>query len=206
LTAPNLFDYATTELSQDAFVCWMLAWADECATAADPTMHQAGLDLLNALLGLHGQPRCGHVRIRLHKQLFDADIVAEVGERLVLLIEDKIHAGPHTGQFTSFPERISRHFTDRKILPIFFKTGDQSNYEEVEKAGYKCFLRKDLLQILRFWRGKVSNGIFVDFTDNLERRHAKIESYANEWVAVWTKNWDPWVGFYMRLQDEIRLS
>jgi hypothetical protein len=27
--APNLFQFATKELSQDAFICWLLAWADE---------------------------------------------------------------------------------------------------------------------------------------------------------------------------------
>ena len=28
MNAPNLFDFATGELSQDAFVCWLAAWAD----------------------------------------------------------------------------------------------------------------------------------------------------------------------------------
>jgi len=27
---PNLFAYATSELSQDAVLCWMLAWGDQC--------------------------------------------------------------------------------------------------------------------------------------------------------------------------------
>ena len=26
---PNLFDYATSELSQDAFLTWLIQWADE---------------------------------------------------------------------------------------------------------------------------------------------------------------------------------
>ncbi len=26
-TPPNLFSYATSELSQDAFICWSLEWA-----------------------------------------------------------------------------------------------------------------------------------------------------------------------------------
>jgi hypothetical protein len=70
-----------------------------------------------ATLRLHGQPRCEHVHIRIHKQLFGADIVAEIGECLVLSIEDKIHAGPHTGQFTSFvraePKGIDAASTSR---------------------------------------------------------------------------------------------
>jgi len=26
---PNLFKFATSELSQDAFICWLLSWANE---------------------------------------------------------------------------------------------------------------------------------------------------------------------------------
>lgn len=25
---PNLFEFATSELSQDAFLCWLASWAD----------------------------------------------------------------------------------------------------------------------------------------------------------------------------------
>ena len=39
---PNLFDYATKELSQDAFFCWLLAWADEECRDADSTLHALG--------------------------------------------------------------------------------------------------------------------------------------------------------------------
>jgi len=27
-TTPNLFRFATSELSQDAFICWLASWAD----------------------------------------------------------------------------------------------------------------------------------------------------------------------------------
>ena len=27
MTTPNLFKFATSELSQDAFICWLLSWA-----------------------------------------------------------------------------------------------------------------------------------------------------------------------------------
>ena len=36
---PNLFTYATAELLQDAFLCWLLAWADPSYRATDPTLH-----------------------------------------------------------------------------------------------------------------------------------------------------------------------
>lgn len=29
MTNPNLFKFATSELSQDAFICWLLSWAEK---------------------------------------------------------------------------------------------------------------------------------------------------------------------------------
>lgn len=28
MTKPNIFNFATSELSQDAFICWIISWFD----------------------------------------------------------------------------------------------------------------------------------------------------------------------------------
>jgi hypothetical protein len=55
MARPNLFDFATSELSQDAFFCWLLAWADARYSEQDPALHRTGRSLLNALLAKHGE-------------------------------------------------------------------------------------------------------------------------------------------------------
>ena len=37
---PNLFHYATSELSQDAFICWLAAWADPKFKEVDPRLYE----------------------------------------------------------------------------------------------------------------------------------------------------------------------
>jgi hypothetical protein len=54
MPAPNLFSHATKELSQDAFLCWLLDWANKAYAQTDPQMHRAGRMFLNALLAKHG--------------------------------------------------------------------------------------------------------------------------------------------------------
>ena len=43
--APNLFYYATKELSQDAFICWLLAWANKECAREDAALNALGLSL-----------------------------------------------------------------------------------------------------------------------------------------------------------------
>jgi hypothetical protein len=46
---PNLFHHATSELSQDAVLCWLLSWTKPEHSADRPDLHQVGTDLLNLI-------------------------------------------------------------------------------------------------------------------------------------------------------------
>jgi len=83
---PNLFQYATKELSQDAFLCWLLAWSDGRNCDEDWTLCSAGLNLLNSLLKLHDEPSVEMPTIAIHRQLNRVDVVVEVNHNLVLMI------------------------------------------------------------------------------------------------------------------------
>ena len=197
---PNLFDYAMTELSQDAVICWLLAWADRHCAVDDAALHAVGHSIVSKLLQLHNVPYGQSVGVTVHRQLLRADIVAEVGTEFVLLIEDKVHAGLHGDQLDRYVRDIAERFKGKRVLPVFLKTGDQSSYKDAEEAGYKLFVRHQLLELLRPWRDKVSNAIFSDFLKNLEWRESQIGSFSTKLVSDWTQEWDPWIGFYKRLQ------
>ena len=40
---PNIFSYATSELSQDAMIAWLLQWASPEYGEADPDLHRTGV-------------------------------------------------------------------------------------------------------------------------------------------------------------------
>ena len=51
---PNLFDYATKELSQDAVICWLIAWAQtEPTDERDRMLRDLGRSFVDALLAKH---------------------------------------------------------------------------------------------------------------------------------------------------------
>ncbi|MGM0520202.1 MAG: hypothetical protein ACQERD_11250, partial [Campylobacterota bacterium] len=48
-TLPNLFDYATSELSQDAVIGYMLAWANPHCKKTDAQMHDLSTKFLDKI-------------------------------------------------------------------------------------------------------------------------------------------------------------
>ena len=52
---PNLFDYATSELSQDAFICWLLKWSNPEYIEVSKELHLCGIEILKAFFNKHNK-------------------------------------------------------------------------------------------------------------------------------------------------------
>lgn len=50
---PNLFSHGTSELSQDAFICWLAEWANPIYEGIDECLHEAGIDFIRRIYDLH---------------------------------------------------------------------------------------------------------------------------------------------------------
>ena len=56
---PNLFDYATSELSQDAVICWLVA----CAAEATGDLQKCGLEFVRTLFRAGKSDRTGGIPV-----------------------------------------------------------------------------------------------------------------------------------------------
>lgn len=200
-SAPNLFRYATKELSQDAFLCWLSAWADGACAAADAALHGIGRGFVDLLLAEHGLAIAERTRVIVHRQYNYVDILIEVGDDLVLLIEDKIHAGIHGDQLTRYKDQVAEAFPGRRIAPVFLKTGDQARYDKVDQAGFKRVGRDKLLGFLRSACTTSDHPILHDFVAVLEEMETAVQSFRSLPPAAW-KGSSPWIGLYTCLQAE----
>lgn len=50
--SPNLFNYGTSELCQDAFICWLLEWAEPHYREEDLLLNKISNDLINMFFEL----------------------------------------------------------------------------------------------------------------------------------------------------------
>lgn len=198
----NLFRWATSELSQDAFICWLLSWADPGNIVKNPALYHAGRKFLDALLQLHGHEARSDDKVQVYKQIASADLVATIGNNWALLIEDKTNTSEHDDQLDRYIVTIQTHFADRTVLPIFCKTGDQSEYKKAKKAGYALFLRRDFLNVLQAIKDAgLDNSIFDDFLAMLKTREQATASYRHQAIGAWS--FFAWQGFFLALQEEL---
>lgn len=197
---PNLFDYATSELSQDAALCWCIAWADSRHAPADPAMHAIGRDLVASMFrAAKAEVPGGDYTVTISRQLEHVDIVAELGADYLLVIEDKVHSAEHSDQLNTYAQALKALYPERQIVFIFLKTGDQSSYRGVQAALWTTFLRQDLLEVLRHG-GECRNAIYVDFLAMIERREAAVQRFRTTPVAEWGPGDPAYVGLFLQLQ------
>lgn len=203
---PNIFKYATGELSQDAFIAWLLEWANPCYNGK--ALHSCSKELIKEF-GFLGEIKS--VKLVLQQKKIDVLCIINEGldeyDKCVLLIEDKTNTSEHGNQLATYLENVTKAYKDHIVLPIYFKTGFQLNYREVDNEGYKRFLRDDFLVILENHVDTIKNNIFLDYYRNL----LQIQEEANfssklisEWNSdSWKSNANRWNGFFVKLHEEL---
>jgi len=198
---PNLFSYATSELSQDAFICWLLSWASPKFKDYDKELHECATNFIKSLFDKHKIIVPSKIKqVEVRKQDNNIDVLCIINNTYPILIEDKTGTKNHSNQLERYLEDIKgRSFDENNIIPIYFKTEDQACYSNVVKNGYQPFLRADFLRILNAYKG--INAILIDYRDYLQSISDKVESYKLKELSEW--DWYAWIGFYLELQKRL---
>jgi len=202
---PNLFAFATSELSQDAFICWLASWADPALKDANSALHDTAQKFIVRLLEFGKGPQVADFRsIQARRQWKDIDVLLVVNSDTAIIIEDKTDTKDHSGQLQRYREAIADEFPASRIAAVYFKTGDQGNYRSAQSAGYGCFLRKHFLAVLdQGERAGVRNDIFADFLRHLRAVEAAVQSFTTIPLGKWNEDRRLWAGFFLVLQDRL---
>ena len=96
---PNIFNYATGELTNDAMICWMLDWAN----SYDERYKNLSQDILRLFTGdedLYVES------VKIKRQYKNIDIIVEINNSHVIVIEDKVYTSHHSNQLERYREII----------------------------------------------------------------------------------------------------
>ncbi len=215
-TKPNLFDYATKELSQDAMICWLIRWADNRFADTDSDLHSCGRRFVQKLLSKHGvESLPAGIETKIYQQEKSIDVLAQVNSDHVLLIEDKTGTSDHGDQLRRYYDHVIKgdsqlgNVSKKKVYPIYLKTGNQSHSKDrqIEQnpdfyGPYKIFNRNDLLAVLCEYKG--NHHALWDFRDYLKRWENRTNSF-KDWKenkrSEWS--WESWEGFYRYLEEQL---
>ena len=226
---PNLFDYATKELSQDAVICWLIDWAgrETNGDLEDEKLRQCGLAFVKGLFSKwrdwgYSVDLGDSVRTEVRRQEKGIDVLARVDGKHVLLIEDKTKTGAHNDQLARYGRLVvegKTYFGDvdaKDVYPIYCKTGNHSlkDRQYAEDQEYAVFDRADFLNVLETYQG--TNQILIDFRQHLKCWQEETASFT-DWTEdgqEWVKDGDErselsqrakhgWEGLYRHIENEV---
>ncbi len=104
----NIFNFATNELSQDAFICWCLNWINMPTREDNEHGRQFGARFLSRLLKGAYDVSCVN-RIYIFRQLLNIDVLVLVPElQVALIIEDKTSSQEHDNQINRYKYLLSK--------------------------------------------------------------------------------------------------
>lgn len=218
MQTPNIFTYATSELSQDAAIAYILSWADPGYQKEYPEMNQLGEKLLRKLMSEAAKERgmtdpLSEQKIKsveVDTQVDHVDVEAIINETVCLIIEDKTFTGQHSNQIARYVKE--KQGGKQQVLAVYLKTGNESlsnarrvlrqasQEKDVALRGvpYGLFYRKDLLDVFKECED-TGNTIIEEF-----RHHLRAwEDKSNEWKTQPPTNWSHSAveGFYMALDE-----
>ncbi len=203
---PNLFEFATGELSQDAFLCWLLSWADKAATT-DQALHETGVEFVRSIMKKCGKTDLGQgFTITVNKQYESIDILACIeqgSKKYALVIEDKTGTTMHGNQLERYWETVKNDFPDHEHLLVYLKTGAISRATEAEDAGYQVYSGEELQAVLDKHAHETRSDIFRDFHSYLKTKNDGYRAFREKKVDEWVNEWQAWEGFYGALQKKM---
>jgi hypothetical protein len=208
MNKPNIFDIATKELHQDAFITWILQYADNKYKDLDPLLNKCGQELIAKLIRTkHKNFNEEIISVQADRQWNNIDVWAKVNNKYLIIIEDKTFSSFHSGQLERYQKIATSWCAENKYLDpvcIYLKTGNDSkrNLKKVTDKGYSLFQRLDFLSILDKY-AECNNDIFIDFHRRLKKLEKVNNLFVDKIIGDWNDN--DWQGFFQYLDREIHL-
>lgn len=144
----NLFDYATKELSQDAFLRWFI----------ESDYEGSGRKLLAALTGVDDK-KITNIKTWGQSEHIDICVDFKVDSKPhILIIEDKVNTGEHSNQLDRYMSIVQKwnngreEYKNRTSHFIFYKPRILE-HEEREYIKSKKWIIFDLTDIYEFFKG-----------------------------------------------------
>lgn len=204
---PNIFDISPKELSQDAFIAWLLQWADISNKEYNNDLSRCGSEFVTSLIKKKNPNFNVQIyNVQAGRQWNNIDVWAVVNDQYFIIIEDKTYSKQHSGQlatYKSIAEKWCEEQNYEKPICIYLKTGNESlqSLKKVINEGFEIYNRKEFIILLN--NHDLKNDIFIDFKSRLNR----IEQLNHKWENKVIKDWNgnDWQGFFQFLEGEIDL-
>ncbi len=210
---PNIFSYATSELSQDALICYVASFYSndyrEYSQKNFPKEYEFSKIFIEKLLE---KVQCDNIVIdslKIYKQHYKIDVLLEINESIYIIVEDKIHTGESKDQIKNYIDKLAS-IEEKNILPeniyaLYYKTGDESyqniknkeTYAKEKNLNLGTFLREEIIELFSLYSGE--NLIIKDYLENLKKMQLERENFKVKDLRTNYFTWNEINGFYHEL-------
>ena len=215
----NIFNFATSELSQDAFICWLCNWVnfdDNDLSEDEKKLKELATDFIEKMSG----EKLGDRKVNIKRQYQKIDVLLEIQNKtefitkedkkdkkipvvdMYVIIEDKVGTGLHSNQQKTYRDIISEKNESRaKIKVVYYKIYDEDNMERLKEDGIDIiFQRKDMLALLEKYKNSFNNILVEDYYNYLNNIEKDVNSYIDKKLEDWNSNC--YIGFFKELKKE----
>lgn len=200
----NLFNYATSELSQDAFICYLASFAFKDANK-DFVLNECARKLFHLFVPEIDAEDVVLEQIERQFKLekkgrIDVLLTAQSkGKNYKIIVEDKTFTGDYKGQLLNYKDGIIELYPEYEVCGVFYKTGFQSNLSSAREANYTIITREIILEFLDPYIKVMNNQIIVDYYYFWKEFQEEALSFKDTPVHNWTKR--QVYGFYDNLKN-----
>ena len=219
----NIFNFATSELSQDAFICWLCNWVnfdDNILSEDEKKLKLLATEFIEKMLGEKLEDR----KVNIKRQYQKIDVLLEIQNKtefitneneknpvvdIYVIIEDKVGTGLHSNQIEIYTKLISeknKNINKGKALikTVYYKIYDEDNMERLKENGVNVILgRENILELLKEYKDKINNSIFENYHNYLSNIETDVNSYEKKNLEDWNSNC--YIGFFKELKNEKNL-
>lgn len=197
----NLFTYATSELSQDAFICWLMSFAMKDARPNNALRHCAVAFIKEFIPALTDMKDDDIIVTNIERQHGKIDVLLTINDRYWVIIEDKTYTSDHDNQLQRYKDlMVKEGIPPKAIYGVYYKTGFESDTSSAEAADYAIFDRKRILSILEANKSGINSDIFTDYLDFYTVFEADVQKYRTLPVELW--DWKMIQGFFDDLKSD----
>ena len=219
----NIFNFATSELSQDAFICWLCNWVnfdDNSLSEDEKKLKALATEFIEKMIGEKLEDR----KVNIKRQYQKIDVLLEIQNKtefitneneknpvvdIYVIIEDKVGTGLHSNQQKTYRDIISEKNKEdngnkAEIKVVYYKIYDEDNMERLKEDGVDIiFQRKDMLALLEKYKNSFNNILVEDYYNYLNNIEKDVNSYIDKKLEDWNSNC--YIGFFKELKNEKNL-
>lgn len=210
----NLFYYATKELSQDAFIMWLISNYDE---EDNPELMDVSLSFISFLTNnAIDKETLKNSRIEVFSQVDHTDVSIDIYTNKeskmhdIIVIEDKVGSSEHN-QLIDYNEAIDKKWKNKeRVFKVFYKTGKvtEKDINGLKKANNDNktgeWVLYDLDRIYGFFKDKTNSKsqVLNDYISFLEHINKALNYETDDEIKKWKSyHWEGFANAFLQKYD-----